>query len=65
MSNTNRPKIGVFGFDPFIIDTRVWLESVRAYLEEMEAAIPQARGRAAQRMSETAKDKIGAMTFSN
>ena len=57
MSDTNRTKFGEFDFDPFIVDTLVWLESVRTYLEEMEAAIPQALGRAAQRIYEAAKDQ--------
>ncbi|MDP2606428.1 MAG: hypothetical protein Q8S00_28130 [Deltaproteobacteria bacterium] len=55
MTDTNRPKFGEFDVDPFIIDTLVWLESVRTYLKEMETAIPQARLRAGQKMSEAAK----------
>ena len=47
--------IGEFDFDPVILDTLGWLSAVRAYLEEIETTLPEAKHRAINRVSETAK----------
>jgi hypothetical protein len=48
-------KIGEFDFDPVILDTLSWVSSIRAYLEEIETTMPEAKHRAINRLSEVAK----------
>lgn len=50
-------KIGEFDCDPVILEPLGWVSSIRAYLEEIETTMPEAKHRAIKRLSETTKQE--------